>query len=555
MSPDVNAGETTPQTAQSRRGSVVAGRYRIDSLIAAGGMGEVWKATDQVLGRVVGVKFLHPHFASDESFLERMLREARAASAINHPGVVAVYDFGRVPPEDGVPTSYIVMEHVDGPSLSQILTDGPLSVEKSLMILEQTAAALHAAHRAGVVHRDVKPGNIMMAPSGNVKLTDFGIARSQDTSTITDSGTITGTATYLSPEQASGEPATEASDLYSLGVVIYSCLSGEAPFTREGPVAIALAHLKDPPPPLPDEVPAGVSDLVMSLLEKQPNDRPVDAEAVSAQAALLRGTHPTEPVPPVPTGPTPEATALTAAATGTALAEPTQVSPVQEDAQEAAQEPEKRNRRKLLLIIGAVLAAMALVAAYLVFGRGGGEPVTMPSVVGMNQAKAEATLKSLGIEAEIVEEDVPKEAADTVVGQSEEAGATIDTGSSVELRVASGLVSLPVDTIIGSTYAEAEAKLAELGLTAERVTRASDSDPGLVLDIEESSSRVEVDSVVTLIVSKAKPKPKPSFSPTPTSTPKPKPTKTTTPPPPNDDDGDQPPACDSEVPPPDPCTP
>jgi serine/threonine-protein kinase len=293
----------------------------------------------------------------------------------------------------------------------------------------------------------------------------------------------------------------------------------------------------------------------MSLLEKQPNDRPVDAEAVSAQAALLRGTHPTEPVPPVPTGPTPEATALTAAATGTALAEPTQVSPVQEDAQEAAQEPEKRNRRKLLLIIGAVLAAMALVAAYLVFGRGGGEPVTMPSVVGMNQAKAEATLKSLGIEAEIVEEDVPKEAADTVVGQSEEAGATIDTGSSVELRVASGLVSLPVDTIIGSTYAEAEAKLAELGLTAERVTRASDSDPGLVLDIEESSSRVEVDSVVTLIVSKAKPKPKPSFSPTPTSTPKPKPTKTTTPPPPNDDDGDQPPACDSEVPPPDPCTP
>ena len=254
MSPDVNAGETTPQVA-SRRGSLVAGRYRIDSLIAAGGMGEVWRATDEVLGRVVSVKFLHPQFAADESFLERMLREARAASAINHPGVVAVYDFGRIDPEEGVPTSYIVMEHVDGPSLSQILTDGPLGVDESLKILEQTAAALHAAHLAGVVHRDVKPGNIIMAPSGHVKLTDFGIARSQDTSTITDSGSITGTATYLSPEQATGEKATETSDLYSLGVVIYSCLSGDVPFTRDGPVAIALAHLKDPPPPLPEEIP------------------------------------------------------------------------------------------------------------------------------------------------------------------------------------------------------------------------------------------------------------------------------------------------------------
>ena len=321
MSPDVNAGES-PQVT-SRRGSVVAGRYRIDSLIAAGGMGEVWRATDEVLGRVVSVKFLHPQFASDESFLERMLREARAASAINHPGVVAVYDFGRIDPEDGVPTSYIVMEHVDGPSLSQMLTEGPLGVDKSLMILEETASALYAAHRAGVVHRDVKPGNIIMAPSGHVKLTDFGIARSQDTSTITDSGSITGTATYLSPEQASGEKATEASDLYSLGVVIYSCLTGGPPFTREGPVAIALAHLQDPPPPLPEDIPAGVSDLVMSLLEKQPNDRPVDAEAVSAQAALLRGPSMTGPVPPVPTGPT--STAVAGAAT--AVSEPTQVAP------------------------------------------------------------------------------------------------------------------------------------------------------------------------------------------------------------------------------------
>ncbi len=496
MSPDVNAGETTPQVA-SRRGSLVAGRYRIDSLIAAGGMGEVWRATDEVLGRVVSVKFLHPQFAADESFLERMLREARAASAINHPGVVAVYDFGRIDPEDGVPTSYIVMEHVDGPSLSQILTDGPLGVDESLKILEQTAAALHAAHLAGVVHRDVKPGNIIMAPSGHVKLTDFGIARSQDTSTITDSGSITGTATYLSPEQATGDKATESSDLYSLGVVIYSCLSGDVPFTRDGPVAIALAHLKDPPPPLPEEIPSGVSELVMSLLEKQPNDRPVDAQAVSAQAALLRGHNLTEPVPPVPTGPAP--TALAGAAT--AETEPTTVSPVEEE--QGPEEPPRRDRRRLFLILGAIAAALALVAAYLVFGRGG-EPVTMPSVVGMTQAEAEQTLDSLGLKADVQVEDVPKEKADTVLSQSEEAGTTVATGDTIDLRVASGLVTLPVDKIIGSSYKEALAMLEKLGLTAERVNRSSGAKTGTVLDIQESSSRVEVDSVVTLIVAKKK---------------------------------------------------
>ena len=553
MSPDVNAGSTTPQFT-SRRGTLVAGRYRIDSMIAAGGMGEVWRATDEVLGRVVSVKFLHPQFAADESFLERMLREARAASAINHPGVVAVYDFGRIDPEDGVPTSYIVMEHVDGPSLSQLLAKGPISVDESLLILEQTAAALHAAHKAGVVHRDVKPGNIIMTPNGNVKLTDFGIARSQDTSTITDSNSITGTATYLSPEQASGEKANETSDLYSLGVVIYSCLSGKVPFDRDGPVAIALAHLKDPPPPLPDQIPAAVSDLVMSLLQKRPDDRPVDADAVRAQAALLRRSSPTEPVPPVATGPAHLATA----AASPAVSDPTEVGPpVPEEAvEEEAEEPARRNRRKLFLLIAAVAAAMALVAAYLVFGRGG-EPVTMPDVVGMTQPEAEAELKKLDIKPDIDVKDVPKVEAGEVVGQSEDAGTTVETGSTVVLTVASGSVSLPGEEIIGSPYREAKAMLEDLGLTAKRVSRPSGSDPGIVIDIDETSWRVDVGSRVTLVVAVPRPTTEePTFTPAPTPTPKPKPTKTpkptptktTEPPPP-------PPPCDSSDPPPDPCTP
>jgi serine/threonine-protein kinase len=432
------------------------------------------------------------------------------------------------------------MEHVDGPSLSQLLAEGPIGIDESLLILEQTAAALHAAHKAGVVHRDVKPGNIIMTPNGNVKLTDFGIARSQDTSTITDSGSITGTATYLSPEQASGEKATETSDLYSLGVVIYSCLSGKVPFDRDGPVAIALAHLKDPPPPLPEEIPSGVSDLVMSLLEKRPDDRPIDADAVRAQAALLRGSGASEAIPPVATGPAPPETAATAAVSDpTIVSAPTEVGPtVSEEGAEEGDEPPRRNRRKLLLIIGAAAAALALVAAYLVFGRGG-EPVEMPDVVGMTQPEAEAKLKDLKIDADIDVKDVPKVEAGEVVGQSEEAGTTVETGSSVILTVASGSVSLPGEEIIGSTYREARAQLKELGLTAQRVTKPSDSDPGIVIDIDETSWRVDVGSTVTLVVAVPRVTDDPTFAPTPqptkNPTPKPKPTKTT--PPPDTDTG------------------
>ena len=212
----------------------------------------------------------------------------------------------------------------------------------------------------------------------------------------------------------------------------------------------------------------------------------------------------------MPTGPAP--TALAGAAT--AETEPTTVGPV-EEMEEA--EPPRRNRRRLFLILGAVAAALALVAAYLVFGRSG-EPVTMPDLVGMNQAEAERTLDSLGLKADVEVEDVPKEKADTVLSQSEEAGTTVETGDTIDLRVASGLVTLPVDKIIGSSYQEARAMLEELGLTAERVNRSSGSKPGTVLDIQESSSRVEVDSMVTLIVAKKKAKPTPTFSPTPADT-------------------------------------
>jgi beta-lactam-binding protein with PASTA domain len=249
----------------------------------------------------------------------------------------------------------------------------------------------------------------------------------------------------------------------------------------------------------------------------------------------------------VATGPTHLATA----AASPAVSEPTEVAPVPDDIEE---EPPGHSRRKLFLLIGAAAAVLALVAAYLVFGRGGGEPVTMPDVVGMSQPEAEAALKKLDIEADVDVKDVPKVEAGEVVGQSEEAGTTVETGSTVVLTVASGSVSLPGEEIIGSTYKEAKQILEDLGLTAQRVTKPSDSDPGIVIDIDETSWRVDVGSTVTLVIAKAKPTEEPSFTPAPTptpkptKTPKPTPTKTTEPPPP-------PPPCNSSDPPPDPCTP
>jgi serine/threonine-protein kinase len=514
---------------------LIAGRYRIDKPIAAGGMGEVWQATDELLGRTVSVKFLHAQYASDESFLERMLREARAASAVNHPGVVAVYDFGRIDREDELTMSYIVMELVDGPSLSQVLLEGPLSIEQTLTILEQTAAALAAAHQAGVVHRDVKPGNILMSPDGHVKLTDFGIARSQDASTITESGSITGTAHYLSPEQAGGGTATASSDLYSLGVVIYSCLAGTVPFDRDGPVAIALAHIKDEPPPLPDSVPAGVSELVMSLLEKEPENRPENAAVVSRKAAaLLGGDRHTELVTPL------AATGLqhpAAAAAATSVnSDPAGATVVTEPTEE---EEGERRRRPLspFLIAAAALAAFALVAAYLIFGRETAPQVTVPSLVGLSRDEALAKLNELDLDAKFKVEDVAKKEAGIVVEQSEEAGSSVDVDSEITLTVASGMVDLPVDDIIGSRYRKAQALLADLGLEARRVTRSSSVDPGTVLDIRGGSRRAVGSTVVLVVAKTPPPTPTPVPTPKPTKTPKPKPTPTepTTEPPPDPD--------------------
>ncbi len=268
---------------------LLAGRYRLTDRIAAGGMGEVWRAEDNLLNRSVAVKLLPTGRAGDEAFLARFRAEARYAASLSHPGIARVYDYGESSEFGG---AYLVMELVDGEPLSAILARaGRLSPDATLDIVSQAARALDAAHQAGIVHRDIKPGNLLVAAGGTTKITDFGIATAvaaAQASHLTETGMVMGTAMYVSPEQATGAQVTDSSDVYSLGVVAYECLAGHPPFTASEPLAIAFAHKHEPVPALPPDVPPPVGDLVYDMLAKTPQERPASALVVADRADVLR---------------------------------------------------------------------------------------------------------------------------------------------------------------------------------------------------------------------------------------------------------------------------
>jgi eukaryotic-like serine/threonine-protein kinase len=267
----------------------LAGRYRLRRWLADGGMGQVWQAVDERLARPVAVKLLHDAYAEDPAFVDRFRTEARRAAALSHPGITRVFDYGETSTADGAaPTAFLVMELVEGEPLSALLAqEGRLGLGPSLDIVCQAAVALGAAHRAGLVHRDVKPGNLLVRADGVVKVTDFGVAKAIGEACGHDDAML-GTAGYLAPEQAAGRPATPASDVYALGVVAYECLAGHPPFTVDHPIAVALAHLTKAPPPLPDDVPSAVGTLVGRAMAKEQRRRPADAWSFGRQLLALR---------------------------------------------------------------------------------------------------------------------------------------------------------------------------------------------------------------------------------------------------------------------------
>ncbi|MDN5878624.1 MAG: protein kinase [Micrococcaceae bacterium] len=265
-------------------GITLGGRFQLTERIAIGGMGEVWKARDEILGRIVAIKILKEEYTGDPGFLQRFRAEARHTALLNHAGIANVFDYG----EEGG-SAYLVMELVPGQPLSAIIErERVLSPDRTMSIIAQTARALAAAHAQGLVHRDVKPGNLLILPDGRVKITDFGIARIADQVPLTATGQVMGTAQYLAPEQATGQQASGSSDIYSLGVIGYECLAGRRPFTGESQIAIALAQVNDNPPALDESIPAKYRALIMSMLAKSPAERPETATKLAEAADAIR---------------------------------------------------------------------------------------------------------------------------------------------------------------------------------------------------------------------------------------------------------------------------
>lgn len=486
---------------------VFGGRYELGELLGSGGTGTVRRAHDPVLDRPVAIKLLRAG-AGDDVMRARLRAEAQLAGQLHHPGIAQVYDFG----EDtagGESAPYIVMQYVEGTSLWQVLRDRrTLPPDEVMGLVAQVAEALQVAHEAGIVHRDLKPGNMLLTPDGRVVLVDFGIARSADTEPLTMTGTIVGTADYISPEQAAGRPATGQSDLYALGLVAYECLTGHKPFRRESEVATALAHLKDEAPPLPDGTPSGVRSLVGQLMRKDPRERPRDAAEVARRARTLEeGTGVVLP-PPAP-------------------ATPHKDSPLTR----VLQRPALRSRQALLSRTTlpsrttlfsrttlrsrkAYMAAAVLVAALAgsVFAAARPAPSTVPDLRGMSVAEAMRTLHDRGIGAERRAVDASGHHRGDVLGQQPAPGSRVADDTVVVLKFASGKVDLAAADLLGKGYAEASRELASLGLVATRVDEPRYEGIGSVVAVGPTG-RLSSGSTVTLTV--AVPHPAPPAPPAP----------------------------------------
>jgi len=352
-----------------RVGVTLSGRYRLQRLIATGGMGQVWEAVDSRLGRRVAVKVLKQEFSSDPEFLERFRAEARIVAMLNHPGIAAVHDYGETDMDGEGRTAYLVMELVNGEPLNSVIRrSGRLSLRHALDMLEQTGRALQVAHTAGLVHRDVKPGNILITPNGQVKLTDFGIAKAVDAVPVTQTGMVMGTAQYIAPEQALGEDATAASDVYSLGVVGYEAVSGKRPFVGDGALTVAMKHIKETPAPLPADLPPNVRELIEITLVKNPGMRYRNggqfADAVSAVRSGRRAPRPNS-APIIKANPT----AIQGSKRAVPEVRPTPTTRPRTGAGHRSAPPARRafsSGQRALLWAAGVLGALAIISAILI---------------------------------------------------------------------------------------------------------------------------------------------------------------------------------------------
>ncbi|MEU4688559.1 protein kinase [Actinoplanes sp. NPDC023714] len=372
-------------------GELLGDRYRLDDRLAAGGMGEVWRATDTVLGRPVAVKTLLAGYAGDSGFRTRFQHEARAMASLRHAGVVPVYDFG----DAGDDGAYLVMARVDGLPLDKRIAErGSLGPAETMSIVAQAARALAAAHEAGIVHRDVKPGNLIIEPDGTVVLVDFGVARSAQSVTLTGAREVVGTALYIAPEQVSKQATGPSADIYALGAVAYHCLAGRPPFTGDNPLAVALQHVSEEPPPLPAGVPAPVRELVLRALAKDPEARFPSAAAMADAASALQDADAASALQDTDTAILAGAGVATVATPRPPLAD-TAVGPLlpSPGVTEESAPAKRRNLVVLSALLAAVLGGGVLIAVTDPFGLFSGEPpvVTTPAELQPSTAPSPST--------------------------------------------------------------------------------------------------------------------------------------------------------------------
>jgi len=487
-------------TAQAR---LLGGRYQVGELLGYGGMAEVHRGRDLRLGRDVAIKMLRTDLARDATFQMRFRREAQNAASLNHPAIVSVYDTGEERTSTGETLPFIVMEFVAGRTLKEVLAvEGRLLPRRALEITADICAALEFSHRHGIIHRDIKPGNVMLTQSGQVKVMDFGIARAlaSGATTMTQTSAVIGTAQYLSPEQARGEPVDARSDVYAAGCVLYELICGHPPFVGDNPVSVAYQHVReDPRPPSminPDVTP-DIDAVVLKALAKNPLNRYQSAAEMRADLLRAAAGRRVMATPVM----TPQETMAMAAAATRQLSPPTRSIP-------PARVGDSRQRRRspwvpaLLAMLG-VLAVVALVTGLLMY-RNNAATIEVPNVVGKTRAAAEAEIRAAKLVPElgttVKSSDCTK---NSVVAQNPPAGAKAKENATVRFDICGGpeVVTIP-DNLVGSTKEVAESQLEQVGLKADFKSVDNEAPKDQVVRVPDAGKEVPKGTVVTVEISK-----------------------------------------------------
>jgi beta-lactam-binding protein with PASTA domain/predicted Ser/Thr protein kinase len=482
--------------------TIIDGRYRVLRRVGSGGMADVVCAEDLQLGRNVAIKLLHRRFAQDDEFVERFRREASSAAGLQHPNVVAVYDRGAW--DD---TFYIAMEYLEGRTLKRLVQEeAPLAAPRAIDLTTQILKAARFAHKRGVIHRDLKPHNVIVDAEGRAKVTDFGIAKA-GASDMTQTGSIMGTAQYLSPEQAQGHAVSAPSDLYSVGIILYEMLTGRVPFEGENAVTIALKQVGEapvPPSAYNPDIPPALEAVVLRALEKDPARRFADADefmvalehaaagivpgdgvAAAERTSVLQPTGPMVPIPPPG-----------------AYQEVAQVEHYGPPTQPPDGDGEGGGRWWIALLVGLLVAGL-LVAGLLLLGK---DKVSVPTVVGNPQAEAQLVLKRKGLSSDVTLKESATAAKGTVIGQDPGGGSRVTKGDTVTLVVSSGPGTARIPDLVGQPRSAGRKKLEDLGFTVSEEKAPSDTvkENRVVTTRPSSGQELEKGQNVVLVVSTGK---------------------------------------------------